>query len=57
MKTNKKTNSKSLLNSSNMIILGKNELRKICGKGWTIEYYIEDGEVKQRLIYTDDETA
>ena len=57
MKTNKKTNSKSLLNSSNMIILGKNELKNICGGDWKIQYYIEDGEVKQRLVYTDDETA
>ena len=52
MKTNKKTNSKSLLKSNNMIILGKNELKEICGGDWKIQYYIEDGEVKQRLVYT-----
>ena len=52
MKT--KMNSKnagSLLKSNNLKSLGKSELQKIFGGGWVIEYYIEDGTVKQRLVY------
>ena len=54
MKTNKKTSNKSLLKVNNLTILDKNEQKEICGGGWTIEYYIENGEIKQRIVYRDD---
>ena len=54
MKTNKKTSNKSLLNVKILTTLDKNEQKEICGGGLIIEYYIENGEIKQRIIYTDD---
>ena len=52
MKTNKKTkNTGRLLNSSNMINLGKNELRQIQGGNWVIVAYYEDGELKFKYVW------
>ena len=52
MKTKNKTkNTKSLLNSSNMIILGKDKLKQICGGGWIIVAYYEDGELKFKCVW------
>ena len=52
MKTNKKTkNTGSLLNTSNMTNLGKNELKQICGGDMVIVAYYEDGELKFKYIW------
>ena len=43
------------MNDSNkMFLLDKNEMKEISGKGVVIEYYIEDGILKQRLVYVAD---
>ena len=52
MNTTKKTNSRSLMNDSNNIcVLDKNEMKEIAGKGLAVQYYVENGKIKERYIY------
>jgi len=42
---------KRLFESTEMIQLDKEQLHKINGGGWEYEKYVENGEVKYRLVF------
>ena len=54
MMTKHKMNRSLMKDLNNMIIFNKKEMKEITGRGVCYEYYVEDGKIKQRIVYVPD---